>query len=77
MSTQVFHCFPLLPKELQLLIWANSLPRRIVELDVPDRGLLRTYCDVWSTSIENAKPPRISAVCRESRKVAFRHGWPL
>lgn len=76
MSTchDVLHCFPLLPKELRLAIWKECLPRRVVEIDIASSMLTDTYCDVWSTSLQNARSPLISRVCRESREVAVRHG---
>lgn len=77
MPRRVFHCFPLLPEELRCAIWEACLPRRVVEIDVPVQNVAGTYCESRTTSVVNAQPPLISLVCRESRRVALRSGWPL
>lgn len=49
----------------------------MVEIDIPEPYFLHTRCELRTTSVMNARPPLISIVCRESRQVALRHGWPL
>lgn len=44
----VFHRFPYLPKELRDEIWRLCLPRRVVELDYPERGCHSDEnCPTW------------------------------
>lgn len=78
-----FHHFAQLPKELQLAIWKECLPRRVVELDAPHRFIadmdldpeLRetTGCELSHTSRENVRPPVITRICRESRALALQN----
>lgn len=76
-----FHYFAQLPKELQLAIWRECLPRRVVELDAPHQVITSmdldaelqgtTGCELWHTSRVNVRPPVISRVCRDSRTLAL------
>lgn len=64
-----FHRFPDLPLELREMIWENCIPSRLVfhGLKIHDR------CDIGLRQSQR-RPPIISHVCHEARRVAFRHG---
>lgn len=60
------------------MIWEFCIPRRVVELQIPAKGVLsKTNCDLSWTNRRISAPPIITRVCRESRKVAFENGGPL
>lgn len=81
-----FPLFPKLPPELRRIIWRFCLPRRVCELDEPflvyegapdwrssiDRFVLS--CELRICAEQNARPPVITRICRESRAVAFEQG---
>lgn len=73
-----FSLFPRLPTEVRLAIWRECLPSRVIELDIPDNELVGktgTSCQLWHTTSRNKRPPVITRVCRESRRVAFENGF--
>ncbi|QIW97826.1 hypothetical protein AMS68_003344 [Peltaster fructicola] len=72
-----------LPLELREMIWQACLPFRVRELDdnsiniwinKDDEGTNGRPCTLWHTSVQNVKPPTITRVCHESRRVAFKAG---
>lgn len=65
-----FHRFPDLPLELREMIWDECIPSRLVipRLESSDGP----YADPPPTSLQ--RPPMISQVCHEARRVALRHG---
>ncbi|KAH0366143.1 hypothetical protein KCU65_g5579, partial [Aureobasidium melanogenum] len=78
-----FHRFPRLPLELREEIWRLCLPHRVYEMDFPLEWLVyrvdepeqdNVPCRLWATSKSNVRPPLITRVCRESRRVAFTTG---
>ncbi|RFU31808.1 hypothetical protein B7463_g4549, partial [Scytalidium lignicola] len=72
-TAEQFTLFLQLPFELRRTIWMECLPRRVIELKAPERfdGELTSACKL------NARPPIITQVCRESRKVALENGGNL
>ncbi|KAK2590720.1 hypothetical protein QQS21_011591 [Conoideocrella luteorostrata] len=78
MNNTSFHSFPKLPPELRFLIWQLCLPHRTPEEDVPyfllDGNESRQACWAESSTYQNAQPPTIAFVNRESRSVAFEQG---
>ncbi|KAJ5160874.1 uncharacterized protein N7482_007878 [Penicillium canariense] len=75
-----FYFFSQLPTELRYAIWRECLPNRVVEIDYPwDEGaylcLNPPPCKLMQTTDINRRPPVISHVCRESRRVAFETGY--
>ncbi|KAG9518430.1 hypothetical protein KCU93_g8407, partial [Aureobasidium melanogenum] len=78
-----FHPFPRLPLELREEIWRLCIPHRVYEMDDPIErhvyGVLEDEddnipCWLWKTSKSNVRPPLLTRVCRESRRVAFATG---
>ena len=78
-----FHPFPRLPLELRDEIWRLCLPYRVYEIDRPINHIIFwtrdpdniTYpCSLTSTSKSNVRPPLLTRVCRESRRVALTRG---
>ncbi|KAI2627472.1 hypothetical protein GGS26DRAFT_599344 [Hypomontagnella submonticulosa] len=61
---QTFSLFPNLPLELRRMIWAECIPRRIVEIE-PELRSWPKYKEIQSSN-----PPLIARVCRESRDIA-------
>ncbi|KAF4292865.1 hypothetical protein KXX33_009211 [Aspergillus fumigatus] len=78
MNNDSFHYFSQLPPELRRLIWTHSLPHRIAEEDIPvfllDGNEARQACWARRITHQNAQPPTIAFVNRESRQVALEHG---
>ena len=82
MVNDTFHPFPRLPTELREEIWRFCLPRRVSEMDYPVDFMVygsfdpkdKLPCSLRSTSISNARPPSLTRVCRESRRIAFESG---
>lgn len=79
MGTQpaTFPRFPDLPAELRQSIWFYCLAHRVAQQDDPlFLGFVREEQRCWSrrASRQNASPPLIASVCRESRQVASRWG---
>ncbi|EEP79266.1 predicted protein [Uncinocarpus reesii 1704] len=81
MNNNSFHYFPRLPLELRRLIWKLCLPHRIAEEDTPDFLLdgneSRQACYGDRITHQNAQPPTIAFVNRESREVALENGHRL
>ncbi|KAL6700986.1 hypothetical protein J3F84DRAFT_359825 [Trichoderma pleuroticola] len=77
-STELeFPQFSLLPSEIRLQIWVYCLPRRIVQRDDPFYLVEdREEQKCWSVrpTYQNAAPPLIASVCRESRHVVRKWG---
>jgi len=74
MSTQVtFHPFPRLPLELRQAIWKLCVPHRVIDLDEKYQNYyeLSPRCTGWQSHLKNARPPRLSRVCQESRAVCM------
>ena len=71
-----FHYFPQLPRELRDAIWRLCIPQRVRETHRLDYYEIFRPCASVKTSIENAKPPTIARICRESRLVAYEIGGP-
>lgn len=76
-----FCLFPKFPPEIRLAIWRECLPHpHIVELDYQQEDIIwdqKPQCRMNSRiTSNNAAPPIISRVCRESRAVAFESGRP-
>jgi hypothetical protein len=78
-----FQLFPRLPTELRNEIWRLCLPHRVCEMDDPNASIVYKVlepeeddipCWLYSTSRSNVRPPILTRVCRESRKVAFESG---
>jgi hypothetical protein len=78
-----FHRFTRLPLELREEIWRLCLPHRVYEMDDPIAryvyGVLEeaddnTPCWLGGTSRSNVRPPLLTRVCHESRRVAFATG---
>lgn len=70
-----FHPFPRLPLELREEIWRLCLPHRVYEVDDPIPYVIYDYegpypCSLGLTSKSNVRPPLLTRVCRESRRVA-------
>lgn len=64
-----FHRFPDLPLELREMIWENCIPSRLIF-----HGLkFHDQLDIGLRQSQR-RPPIISHVCHEARRVAFRHG---
>ena len=82
MLGDTFHPFPRLPTELREEIWRLCLPHRVSELDYPYNWLIggpeayreKFPCSLRSTSDSNGRPPLLTRVCVESRRVAYRSG---
>lgn len=83
MANNTFHPFPRLPTELREEIWRFCLPHRVYELDQPiERFVYEVLeeedenipCWLWKTSRSNVRPPLLTRVCRESRRVALATG---
>lgn len=83
MVTDNFHPFPRLPLELREEIWRLCLPHRVYELDRPIERFVYDVLEeeddnipfwLWRTSRSNVRPPLLTRVCRESRRVAFATG---
>ncbi|KND86422.1 hypothetical protein TOPH_08952 [Tolypocladium ophioglossoides CBS 100239] len=76
-QSATFPQFPDLPAEIRQSIWFYCLPNRVAQKDGPlflDFVMEEQKC--WSprASCQNASPPLIASVCRESRHVASRWG---
>lgn len=78
-----FHPFPRLPLELREEIWRLCLPYRVYEIDHPCESIVYRVdtleednipCRLYPTSKSNLRPPLITRVCRESRRVACATG---
>ncbi|KAL7943800.1 hypothetical protein V8C42DRAFT_328478 [Trichoderma barbatum] len=71
-----FPQFTLLPPEIRLQIWFYCIPRRIVQRDDPLYPDVRQEQKCWSVRpiLQNAAPPLIASVCRESRQVVREWG---
>jgi hypothetical protein len=78
-----FHPFPRLPLELREGIWRLCLPYRVYEMDEVNAAMVYDVlepeednipCWLYSTSKSNVRPPFITRVCRESRRVACATG---
>jgi hypothetical protein len=63
-----------LPAELRRAIWRQCLPHRVMDLDIPDKDEVGTYCQLCGTTFLNTIPPIITRVCLASRKVALENG---
>ncbi|KAI4725715.1 hypothetical protein E4T49_06544 [Aureobasidium sp. EXF-10728] len=82
MSEDTFSPFPRLPTELREEIWRYCLPHRVNEIDDPvDWAVFGSFgledkapCTLKSTSISNGRPPLLTRVCHESRRIAFESG---
>ncbi|CAN8104430.1 unnamed protein product [Discula destructiva] len=78
MSSQLFHRFPELPREIRDEIWRHCLPSRVVELDLPNTDWYLLFdalaCELWPTSYRNRLMPVVTRVCRESREIAVKTG---
>lgn len=84
MVDDTFHYFPRLPIELRVEIWRLCLPHRVSEMDNPADFIVyftrddddedKRPCSLGSTSFDNNRPPLLTRVCRESRKIAFESG---
>jgi hypothetical protein len=66
-----------LPPEIRHYIWELTLPVRVVELDVPLNHIVRTSCQLQTTTWLNARAPLATRICHESRAVALGNGGPL
>ncbi|KAL4812586.1 hypothetical protein BDW67DRAFT_193582 [Aspergillus spinulosporus] len=80
-SKGTFSLFPKFPPEIRLAIWRECLPHpHIMELDYQQEDIIweeEPPCRMNSKiTSNNAAPPVISRVCRESRAVAFESGHP-
>ncbi|KAL7915163.1 hypothetical protein GGI35DRAFT_436236 [Trichoderma velutinum] len=72
-----FPHFSLLPSEIRLQIWFYCLPRRVAQRDDPFYVVkVREEQKCWSIrpTSQNAAPPLIASVCRESRHVVRKWG---
>ncbi|KIH89498.1 hypothetical protein SPBR_07354 [Sporothrix brasiliensis 5110] len=71
-----FHLFPELPYEVRAAIWELCLPHRVEELECPHRYIRWPYigCTLFSAHMANRRPPAISRVCHEARKIALQTG---
>ncbi|KAG9512113.1 hypothetical protein KCV07_g9653, partial [Aureobasidium melanogenum] len=78
-----FHPFPRLPLELREEIWRLCLPHGVYEMDDPIARFVYDAleeenddipCWLWKTSKSNVRPPLLTRVCCESRRVAFARG---
>ena len=77
-----FNPFSRLPTELREEIWRFCLPHRVIEMDYPLDFMVygsfndedKLPCSLESTSISNTRPPLLTRVCRESRRIAFESG---
>lgn len=77
-----FTPFSRLPTELREEIWRFCLPHRVSEIDYPADFMVydsidskaKLPCSLRSTSINNTRPPLLTRVCRESRRIAFESG---
>lgn len=65
-----FTLFSKLPPEIRDEIWQLCLPRRVLELD---HTYLATCWHEYATW-QNGRPPALTRVCREARRVAQLHG---
>jgi hypothetical protein len=80
MVNDTFYLFPRLPTELREEIWRFCLPRRVSEMDYPVDFMLNDPnddeypCSLKSTSDSNIRPPLLTQVCCESRRIAFELG---
>jgi hypothetical protein len=83
MVNDTFHAFPRLPLELREEIWRLCLPYRVYEIDEPNANIVykvldpeedNTPCLLFSTSRSNNRPPLLTRICCESRRVAFESG---
>lgn len=83
MASDTFHPFPHLPLEIREQIWRLCLPHRVYELDHPiERFVYEVLeeeddnipCWLGKTSRSNVRPPLLTRVCRESRRVASATG---
>ncbi|KAG9567240.1 hypothetical protein KCU71_g2870, partial [Aureobasidium melanogenum] len=81
MVNDTFHPFLRLPTELREEIWRLCLPHRVYEMDKPIARFVydveeddHVPCWLGKTSRSNVRPPLLTRVCRESRKVAFATG---
>lgn len=83
MVNDEFHLFPRLPLELREEIWRLCLPHRVREIDNPLNYIIyctsgsnneKYPCSLRSTSKSNVRPPLLTRVCRESRRVASATG---
>lgn len=82
MPLSTFYLFSKLPIELRLQIWRLCLPQRSFEIDLP-HDLVVFYlsdydspspCLLHPTTKANSRPPVITRVCHESRRVAQENG---
>ncbi|UKZ78341.1 hypothetical protein TrVFT333_006078 [Trichoderma virens FT-333] len=77
MNSDSFHYFSK-PPEIRRYIWHYCLPCRVAEEDVPylllDGNESRQACWANASTHQNARPPTIAFVNRESRHVALEHG---
>jgi hypothetical protein len=78
-----FHSFSRLPTELREEIWRLCLPHRVREMDDPNASIVyevleseedNVPCWLYSTSRSNVRPPLLTRICCESRRVAFESG---
>lgn len=81
-----FHLFPRLPLELREEIWRLCLPHRVHrvhEIDDPNARIVwelygleedKIPCWFYPPSRSDDRPPLLTRVCRESRRVACRTG---
>jgi hypothetical protein len=83
MVNDTFHPFPQLPLELREEIWRLCLPHRVYEIDDikawidwENTGLKSEEypCSFVSNKRSNIRPPLLTRVCRESRRIAFVSG---
>lgn len=83
MLDDTFRLFPQLPIELRVEIWRLCLLHRVSEMDYPVDFMIygsadpddgEYACSLRSTSIDNTRPPLLTRVCRESRRIAFESG---
>ncbi|KAJ9624401.1 hypothetical protein H2203_005136 [Taxawa tesnikishii (nom. ined.)] len=82
MVDDTFNPFARLPTELREEIWRFCLPHRVSEMDYPADFMVydsfdpedKLPCSLRSTSISNGRPPLLTRVCRESRRIAFESG---
>lgn len=80
-----FHPFPRLPLELREEIWRLCIPHRVYEMNDPNARIIYDIleaeaekdnipCWLLISCWSNVRPPLLTRICRESRRVAFAKG---
>ncbi|CAK7203192.1 hypothetical protein SEUCBS139899_005923 [Sporothrix eucalyptigena] len=78
MADAEFRQFLELPYEIRAAIWELCLPHRVQEVESPRFNIRWPYhsCTLFDAHMANRRPPAISRVCQESRKIAQQAGQP-